>query len=312
MSQEVKQADTHTNKAAEKHQQPNEQSLAATNEQPLAVTAGLRRGPVIVALVLLVLLAVGGGYAIWCASADFADLATRMTFMMGSALNLAVFLAILAQACIYWGQRNLMHKQWEAMQAGLNETRRMVTSAEEQAKAVKEQVEIMGIAIEPRLRITNVRIVNLKAEERPAFIIWIVNEGATDAKNVKFYMRVALGTEEQHWSREQTITIPARKEEHYWIAWSNTLGQNDIDAINGSIPVKVTGYFNIENRGQQEFCYRYYPWKGRRPRNVSQFIPCDFNPGLTVPLAGHAEGGATVASNLTTQQKQGQKGSDDS
>jgi hypothetical protein len=235
--------------------------------------------------VALLGLVVGG---LVCAS-RFIDPATtdRVQFVTGNLVNALIFIAILGQIYIY-------HKQWVSMD---------------------KQVQILSIAIEPRLRITNVRIVNLKAEERPTFIIWIINEGATDAKNVKFYMRAAIGTEEQHWSREQIITIPARKEEHYWIAWSSTLGQNDIDAINSSIPVKVTGYFNIENRGQQEFCYRYYPWKNRRPRDISQFIPCDFNPGLTVPAAGHAEGGSTVVGNITTitaQQKQGQKGSDNS
>ncbi|HAF24492.1 MAG TPA: hypothetical protein DCK93_16575 [Blastocatellia bacterium] len=99
------------------------------NEQSLDVNAP-KRWPTVVTSLALLSIAAGGGFAIWWTSFAFVDLTTRVAFIMGSALNLAIFLAIVAQACIYLGQKNLMLKQWRAMHDALSQSERQTWVAE--------------------------------------------------------------------------------------------------------------------------------------------------------------------------------------
>lgn len=184
------------------------------------------------------------------------DPSERLKYWTENILSLFVLAAIVAQAVIYFQQRQLM----------------------------QGQLRIMSVAVEPRLRITNVRVENLEAEREPAFIVSIMNDGATDAKDVTLNIRVNLREGDRlamKWSRPQVVTIPARQEQHYFLQWRTALEQELIDDINGSAPLKVSGYFQLPNQEQREFCYMYYPWRGERPKGISQFIPCDFNPSLT-------------------------------
>jgi hypothetical protein len=215
-------------------------------------------------------LVIGGGAFVVVALAVYtycySNMTDRFKFWADTSVQVLIFTAIVVQAIIY-------RRQWEIMQ---------------------KQVEIANVALEPHLRITNIRVVNFEAGEHPVFVIWIINEGATDAVDIELSMRINLGEGDEAWSRPQIVTIPARQERHYWIRSATTPEQEHIDGFNDSVPVKVFGYFKFKGHEQKEFCYRYYPWKGKRPRDVGQFVPCDFNPGLEVTMHAKAGGFATV------------------
>lgn len=190
-----------------------------------------------------------GAIAIW-----HPGIIGRVKFFSDSTLNLFIVLAVIAQVLIY-------RKQWDSM---------------------RDQVRIMGVAFDPRLRITSVRVENLEAGKEPVFMVSIINEGATDARDVELNIRVNLAEEDAlavKWSSPQIVTIPAGQEQDYFVPWRSPLTQERIDTFNKS--VKVSGYFKLADTKKQDFCYRYYPWKGERPKGVAQFIPCDFDPALT-------------------------------
>lgn len=187
-------------------------------------------------------------------------------------------------------QVRAMFDQLEAMQAQVRTSERQADLMRDTLTATQRQVEIMGIAIDPRLRITNVSVEDLEVGKEPVFIVSIMNDGATDAKDVLLNISVEMKdvmTDEgrghgKEWSNPQVVTIPARQEQHYFVPWNSALKREDIDAIETkSISIKVSGYFKLGDCGQTEFCYMYYPWKGNRPDRVSQFIACDFDPALT-------------------------------
>lgn len=219
---------------------------------------------------------IGGGIAflgLLLAAIYWPNLTERTKFFTGNLLNLVIGLAVMAQVLIY-------RKQWDSM---------------------RDQVRIMGVAFNARLRITNVRVEDFEAGKEPVFIVSIINEGATDAKDVALNMRVELAEEERHavkWSNPQVVTIHAGQEQHYFVPARSLLTQERIDDFNNSaVPLRVTGFFQLRDSKQKEFCYRYYPWgKTKRPAGVSQFIPCDFNPALThvVSLKG-VEAKATIS-----------------
>lgn len=218
------------------------------------------------------------------------NMAERIKFFTGNFLNLLILCVVLVQALIY-------HEQWKTMD---------------------RQVRIMGIAIEPRLRVTNVKVKDFKAGKLPVFIVSIINEGATDAKDVTLDIRVNLEEEDAfviRWSNPQIVTIPAGQERHYFVPWRTSLPQERIDSFNKSVPLKVSGFFKLKETEQKDFCYRYYPWEGKRPKGVSQFVPCDFNPGLTIAMKAEPGifnlTGGCVSMTVTkaVQQKQEDSGS---
>jgi hypothetical protein len=53
------------------------------------------------------------------------------------------------------------------------------------------------------------------------------------------------------WTDPQVVTIPARQEEHYFVVWGTPLAQERIDDFNGSVPLKVTGYFKLGDKEQR-------------------------------------------------------------
>jgi hypothetical protein len=87
----------------------------------------------------LVAVAGGGFYGIWRTSGAFADSGIAVNFVVVNTLSLLVFLAIVAQACIYWSQRGLMKKQWEAMQNTLMVTQHSADMATGQLVAMQSQ-----------------------------------------------------------------------------------------------------------------------------------------------------------------------------
>jgi hypothetical protein len=142
-----------------------------------------------------------------------------------------------------------------------------------------QQWRVMGIAIEPRVRITNITIENLIAGQRPVIILEIANEGATDAKDVGLHIRADVPGGGAKWSDERTVTIAAHSKQKHFLPWPH---------IATSIPYKrlrklqVSGYFRLNNQHPNEFCFQYYWWnEGDRPNGLPDFLPCDFDPSIT-------------------------------
>ncbi len=171
-------------------------------------------------------------------------------FITGNLLNVLLFVVILFQTYIY-----------------------------------RRQTRIMGVAYDPRLQITSVRVVNLKPEEEPIFIVSVKNIGAIDARGVVVNLRVSFGRPvesilAQKLSEPQTVTIAAGQEQTYAIPWDQPVKQGHIDRLN-KVPLIVSGFIKLRDEKEREFCYRYYPLKGERPPGVPEFIPCDFDIRLT-------------------------------
>jgi hypothetical protein len=207
-----------------------------------------------------------------------------ISFLSGSILNLLLFTVVVIQAYIY-------RRQWEIMH---------------------RQVQIMGIAVEPRLRIANVRATNFAVGGLPVFIVSLINEGAIEARDVTIKLQLQKGDAPPiFWTRQQNVTIPANGREDYPVRWPSVLRREDIDGFNDNVALRVLGHFIHENT-TVEFCYRYYPWPfGNRPDGLPQFFPCGFDPGLTVPLeaiagtfalTGAAVGVATIKAEQSQEQ----------
>ena len=170
----------------------------------------------------------------------------------------------------------------EKAQGQLEETRKLVIQNEGVLKAMQRQVEIMGIAVEPKLRISDVRLENFEVENWPIVLVSIVNESATDAKNVSLHIRVQSkegAIVARKWSRTQIVAIPAHQGQIYPLEWNDPLTQEAFDAGFKRLKVRVT--IKIGEGEESKFCYRIYRFKGRPPAGVSQFVPCDFDPGHT-------------------------------
>ena len=182
----------------------------------------------------------------------------RIKFVTDAVPNILIFAAVLIQARIY-------QLQWRVM---------------------RDQVRIMGVAYDPRLRVTDVRVENFRAGGEPVFIVLIKNEGATDARDTSLNIRVSFGhpiegTLAQKWKEPQTVTVSAGQEQTYIVPWDSPIKQEHIDGFNNkTTPLTVSGFIRLKGRDPKKFCYRYYPIKGERPKGVPQFVPCDFDTGL--------------------------------
>jgi hypothetical protein len=212
----------------------------------------------------------------------------KATFAAQNGLNLLIFIAILIQARIYNGQ-------WGAMQ---------------------ETLKIERAKISPRLRVDEVRAVGFEIGQSPAFMVSLVNEGATEAQDVALYVEAERGGVRAYWRGEQIVTVPAKDRRMYPIRWSAVLTQEVIDAYNNVEPwLKVFGYFKYKDI-EQPFCYQYYPWIGKRPAEVPYFVPCDFDPrtdinitlGIQSATHGHtADNVALTAGNNPLQEARAQE-----
>lgn len=103
----------------------------------------------------------------------------RIKFLTANLLNLFILAVVSVQALIYWQQKR-----------------------------------IMGMFIDPQLRITNVRVEDFEAGKEPVFIVSIINEGAKNAKDVTLNIRVNLREGERlaiRWSKPQIVNIPAHQ-----------------------------------------------------------------------------------------------------
>lgn len=176
----------------------------------------------------------------------------------------------------------------------------------------------LRLANSPRLYIEGVRAHGLKHEKRPVFIVTIVNDGGGPAKNVEVSIRVegktdAPGVVGHKFSRPQFISIPANSRKQCSVVWTSVLHQQDIDRFNSGSPLLVMGHFKY-GKTTEPFSYRYYPWPETedRPEGLDQFIPSDFDPGLTILMTADMRASAKIElsanATLTDGKKDGEEG----
>jgi hypothetical protein len=290
----VKQAGSRDNQAEQGQPNPDPQSLPVYKPRlwlDLMVT------------VVLVSVAIGGfSWLLWAANA-FSDIEDGIKFTTESSIALALAMVAMAQLALYWSQRRIMIAQWQAMERqykamddSLNETRRMaaqneraVAAVQGQCVAAQEQLEIMRMALEPRLRVTGVRVENFKPGHEPVFLVSIINDSLSDANDVAFYMSFETDDGvETSWQGEQVVTVPAKGMRNFPIHWRTSLTDErfySFNRLSSPVSLQVSGYFRQGNGESREFCYRYYPWySGERPDGLDQFFPCDFNSRLAHTL----------------------------
>jgi len=187
----------------------------------------------------------------------------RYTFIAQQAFNGLVFTAVVVQALIYQGQ-----------------------------------LRVMSVAINPRLRITNVETTSFEVGKTPVFIVTLSNEGATDAQDVAMYLKAesdpGTGT---NWQKEQVVTIPAHGKREYFIRLSGPLAQDLIDAVNdGKKTLKVMGSYQYAEGKAVGFCYKFWPWPFAEPRpeRLPYFIPCDLVTAQNFTMTAGATGRFTL------------------
>src|SRR5258708_11359295 len=161
-------------------------------------------------------------------------------FITNNMLTAILALLVGIQAYIYFGQLSTMRDT-------LEDNRKEVLRA-----------------ISPRLRVDEVRMAGFEIGQSPAFIVLLVNEGATEAQDVALYVQAERGGVHTEWRREQIVTIPAKDRKKYPIRWSPVLNQEVIDAYNNDPRLNVFGYFEYKGI-KQPFCYHYYPLIRKRP-----------------------------------------------
>ena len=143
-----------------------------------------RTWPAVVVTVTLLAAAGGGVAALLYFSKAIPDVAVAYSFIAQNGLSLFVFLAVVAQACIYWGQRNLMLRQWEAMQDALTETRKQSAFAGKSLKANRRHTVYTLRAY--------VSVRQCIASFPGEIVLEIVNFGQTPAHKVQFAHAVVV------------------------------------------------------------------------------------------------------------------------
>jgi hypothetical protein len=106
--------------------------------QPLSVYRP-RRWPMVVTVTTLFAIGGVGVITFVLLSRAIPDTAVRYGFVAQNVLSLFVFLAVFAQACVYWGQRNLMKAQWLDMESSLERTDRIIEKMGGQLEAMQKQ-----------------------------------------------------------------------------------------------------------------------------------------------------------------------------
>lgn len=170
-----------------------------------------------------------------------------------------------------------------------------VSLMDAQRLLMERQTDILGVAVDPRLRVTGVWLHDdFHVGNTPTVSVEIANEGAIDAVNVEIDIRVqtpGTGIVGMKWRRPQTVTISAHDRQRYFLRWHVPLSERDLGKLDD---FRLTGSYQLPGKPAQTFCFKFYTWEGVRPNGLSQFIPCDYDPGLTV-LVG--EGDSATASD---------------
>jgi hypothetical protein len=149
----------------------------------------------------LLLVGAGGGVAgIVLASTLFTGAAAIATFITGSIVGLFTLLAIAAQVFVYWEQRNLMARQWNAMLGGIDRTDRIIEKMQaqlhqmqEQSTDVRRQIELSKLSESAYLSVADLEIplplhgYNLAVNGK------IYNRGKTPAFRFQRLIQIATG-----------------------------------------------------------------------------------------------------------------------
>jgi hypothetical protein len=147
------------------------------------------------------LVAAGGGVVgIVLASTLFTGAAAIATFIAGSIVGLFTLLAIAAQVFVYWEQRNLMARQWNAMLGGVDRTDRIVEKMQaqlekmqEQSTDVRRQIELSKLSESAYLSVADLEIplplhvYNLAVNGK------LYNRGKTPAFKFQRLIQIATG-----------------------------------------------------------------------------------------------------------------------
>jgi len=181
-------------------------------------------------------------------------------FATGAIFSFLALIVIVFQVAIYWRQADIMQSDLDMQRAITN----------------------------PRLRVTDVKVVNLSQDKRPTFVIAIANDGMVDASNVQIHVVVDIKGCKSEWTKDPVVTIAAKGEYRDFITPEVVLTAEDLKAFNEAAPIKVSGYFIHWIEGRKDFCYRYKPFDGQRPVGVPEFVGCDRGIGLNVarPITG--------------------------
>lgn len=247
----------------------------------------------------------------------------KVTDWLNFLASLLLLFVIAGQTFIYWKQQKYAGRQWNAMRRGLVQTRKIIRQNEQVVDAMRvehkilhthagamfsqarftkemlnetrdlvvqnaEMLKIERTKTNPRLRVSKIRIENFEVGQSPIFITTVANDGFIDATGVELQIGINLGDgREFSWIEPQTVMIPARGEESYPIITGASLSERDMEGFRTVVPIEVkvrVKYWPGSPAEPQEFCYRYFPWPGKRPDDVRQFFPCDFKHNLNISL----------------------------
>jgi hypothetical protein len=139
MSQEIEKTNSRETNTDSQPQKPQPQSVEVYRPKRWVLFVSV--------FTLLGVGVVGIWFIIW-ASKAFTQPTAALTFIMGSAISLFLLLSTIATTCIYWGQRNIMLRQWKAMQDSVNRTDTIIDKMQGQLNAIKEQAGIMREALD--------------------------------------------------------------------------------------------------------------------------------------------------------------------
>jgi hypothetical protein len=60
-------------------------------------------------------------------------------------------------------------------------------------------------------------------------------------------------------------------------SWGVTLSAESYNTLTSfETPLRITGYFQEQNKNRVTYYYKYNSWVGHRPADVPEFVPCDF------------------------------------
>jgi hypothetical protein len=240
-----------------------------------ALLAIRQRWRPIAATFLWIAVAGTGFSSIWYYSTAFSNVDARNTFASTSIIGLCLLLSAMAQAFIYWGQRNIMNET-------LNQNTEIMNAIKGQLTEMQTNTRMQAAINDPRLRVVDIRA-NLKVGKCPVFVVTIANDGLIDANGVTFHLGVEMGPDRNfEWTDDQIISIAAKDSQTYYLACPSEILEQH---IYGAFPLNVIGYFSIWNQGRKDFCYKFLTWEGERPEGVPEFVPCDRETGLKIGLA---------------------------
>lgn len=120
----------------------NKETLQKKESQQLSIDLGPpKRWPIVLTGLLLSGVSIGGVYVIVSIASVFDEVTAIATFIAGSTVGLFTLLAIIAQAAIYWQQRNFMMRHWNAMQESVSRTDVII-------EKMQGQLEVMHDALD--------------------------------------------------------------------------------------------------------------------------------------------------------------------